>query len=409
MKLQRGVLSLLTVLVLFVAIGAAVAWRLLPAEEGGAAATAPELPDIEGVQVVSAEQFMGSQPVEGVVVVRDVMWIRVIANGRAVPARESRVATRSSGVVQGVFVREDSRVRAGDLLVQLDTVQAAMSLARARNDLFRAEIQFEERMLLGGQIVSAAERDSRERILRAELLTTPQLAVTQAEMDMEFTRVRAPFAGRIADLRAVEGAFLGNGAEVLTLLSVEPTIRVEVNVLEHEIGYLAPGRRASLRFNALPNETFEGVVETVNPVVDPEASTGRVTLTLPNPGGRVLPGFYAWVSLDAQAFEDRVMIPRDAVVQRGDGNRDVVFVLKGADVSRWNEAGRPVEGRGMADWKYVAIGRRNDTHVEIVPSDDTSMLEPGDIVLVNGHHYLAHDTQVHLVENVVAAGGRPGR
>ena len=63
---------------------------------------------------------------------------------------------------------------------------------------------------------------------------------------------------------------------------------------------------------------------------------------------------------------------------------------------------------GLADWKYVAIGRRNETHVEIIPSDDTSMLEPGEIVLVNGHHYLAHDTPVRLVESVAAAGGGRG-
>jgi RND family efflux transporter MFP subunit len=399
MKLQRGILSLLTVLVLFLAVGAAVAWRLLSAEtDPSATASGSDLPDIEGVQVGSAEQFMGAQPVEGVEVVRDTLWVRVIASGEAQASRRSPIATRAAGVVQRVFVRENAVVREGDLLVQLDTVEAQMRLTRAENQLFRARIQFEERMLFGGDVLDPAERESRERILTAELLTVPELDVAEAQMAMEFTRVRAPFAGRIADLQAVEGAYMGNGGEVLTLMQLDP-MRVEVNVLEGEIGYLAPGRRAQVRFNALPGETFEATVESVNPLVDRESRAGRVTLTLPNPQGRILPGFYAWVSLDAEAFADRVLVPREAVVQRGDQNRDVVFTLKNGND----------QGMGLADWKYVAIGRRNDTHVEIIPSDDTSMLEPGEIVLTNGHHYLAHDTAVQLVENVVAAGGRPGR
>jgi membrane fusion protein (multidrug efflux system) len=275
-----------------------------------------------------------------------------------------------------------------------------MRLIEAEANLTRAQASYQERMLAGAGIpLSPADQANRERIVRAETnLTGAELGVERARMELEFTRVRAPFGGRVADLKAVEGAFVGNGSEALTLLQLDP-IRVEVNVLEGEIGYLSTGRRAQVRFNAIPGETFTATVEAVNPLVDSSTRAGRVTLTLPNSRGRILPGFYAWVSLDAEAFPDRILVPREAVVQRGDRNRDVVFTLKNADE----------QGMGLADWKYVAIGRRNDTHVEIIPSDDTSMLEPGEIVLVNGHHYLAHDTPVRLVESVAAAGGRPGR
>jgi RND family efflux transporter MFP subunit len=385
MKLQRGILSLLTVVVLFLGVGVAVAWRLLSQEDATAAP-------------VSADQWMGAQAVEGVPVVRDTLWLRVVAAGQAEASRRSTVATRTSGVVQRVLVREGAQVRAGDLLVQLDTVVVSMNLTRARNDLFRAQILLEERMLLGGEILNATERANRERILRAELLAGPELSVAEREMELEFTRVRAPFAGRVANLKAVEGAFIGNGGEVLTLLQLDP-IKVDVSVLESDISYLAVGRRASVRFNALGGETLTGVVESVNPLVDPTTRAGRVTLTLPNPQGRILPGNYAWVSLDAEAFPDRILVPREAVVTRGDTHREVVFMLKNPDD----------QGRGMAEWRYVATGRRNDTMVEIVPSEESPMLQPGEIVLVDGHHYLAHDVAVRLVDNVATAGGRPGR
>src|SRR5262245_40922070 len=112
MKLQRGILSVLTVLLLFLAIGTTVVWRLLSQEDASAEPATPDLPNIEGVEVVSADQFMGAQPVEGVPVVRDTLWVRVVAAGQAEASRRSAVATRAAGVVQRVFVRENDVVQA---------------------------------------------------------------------------------------------------------------------------------------------------------------------------------------------------------------------------------------------------------------------------------------------------------
>jgi hypothetical protein len=64
-------------------------------------------------------------------------------------------------------------------------------------------------------------------------------------------------------------------------------------------------------------------------------------------------------------------------------------------------------GEGLAKWRYVTTGRENEQFVEIVPSEE-GMVDPGEVVLVDGHHYLAHDTRVRLVENVSTEGGRPG-
>ena len=65
---------------------------------------------------------------------------------------------------------------------------------------------------------------------------------------------------------------------------------------------------------------------------------------------------------------------------------------------------------GVAKWRYVNPGRANDTHQEILPiGPEPDMVQPGEIVLVDGHHFLAHDTPVRIVEDVEAAGGRPTR
>src|SRR5688572_17444771 len=143
MKLQRGTLSLLSVLLLFGVVAGAVAWRLLSQDDATAGPTNPERPNVEGVAVVSADQWMGAQPVEGVPVERDTLWLKVAAAGQAAASRQSTVAARSAGVVMRVFVRENSQVGPNTVLVQLDTVIAAMNLTRARNELSQANIEFE--------------------------------------------------------------------------------------------------------------------------------------------------------------------------------------------------------------------------------------------------------------------------
>src|SRR6185503_11199876 len=102
-------------------------------------------------------------------------------------------------------------------------------------------------------------------------------------------------------------------------------IKVEVQVLESEVGYLAPGRRARVSFAAFP-EPFTGTVQTINPVVDGGTRTARVTVIVPNPGGRILPGMYARVALEAQRFDGRVLVPRSAVLERD--RRSMLFVFE---------------------------------------------------------------------------------
>ncbi len=399
MKHSRTALSLLTVVFIFVAVGVGIAYKLLAGgdEEGGTATS--NLPDTEGVTVESAAAFGAAQaqPVSGVEVVRDTLWVTVVASGEAEGYRRSNVSSRASGVVQEIAVRENQLVRAGQVLVQLDTTEAAMSLAQARAALVGAEVEFQERMLYAGEILDPEVRAERERILRATTgLDREELNVRRAEMELEWTRIRAPFTGRVADLTAVEGSFLGAGTEALTLVQIDP-IKVEVNVLEAEVAYLREGRRVTLNFAAFPGEQLQGRIETVNPIVDPTTRTARVTVVLPNASGRIIPGMYSRVSIEAQSYPDRILIPREAVVERN--RRDVVFMLRNAEA----------DGSGIAEWRYVTTGFRNDRFIEIIPHEETSMLEPGEIVLVDGHHYLAHDTRVTLVENVTAAGGRPGR
>jgi membrane fusion protein (multidrug efflux system) len=405
MRFSRRALSVLTVAIVLTLLTGGVYWRLRPAAGGGAQAQTPagaKAPSGDAAAQVSSVVSSAfstdvPQPVSGARVVRDTLWISVAAAGRAEAVSRATVQAQVAGVVEAVPVRENAAVKTGELLLRVDSTEYALALARAESDLRRARADYQQTVLFDDRITDARIKAQRDSIARSRSgLDAAEVAVKTARLQLDRSHVTSPFPGRIADVKVVAGQDVSAGAELMTVVNLDP-IKVEANVLEAEMGLLSEGRRATVRFAAFPGETFAGRIETVNPVVDPEKRTGRVTVVLDNPGGRIKPGMYAEVSLAATSFADRLLVPRAAILERGDGRRRTMLFV-------YQEEG----GVGRAKWRYVTTGRENDSLVEIVPSEEGTV-EPGEIVLVDGHHYLAHDTPVRLVDDVEKAGGRPGR
>jgi membrane fusion protein, multidrug efflux system len=183
------------------------------------------------------------------------------------------------------------------------------------------------------------------------------------------------------------------GDELMTIVDLDP-IRVEVQVLESEIAHLTPGRTANVSFAAFPGEPFTGRIQTINPIVESGTRTARVTVLVDNPGGRILPGMYARVSLEARRYADRLLVPRSAILERD--RRAMLFVYE------------PGSADGLAKWRYVTTGLQNGSMVEIVSQGvDTDSVKPGEVVLTEGHYTLIHDARVRLVDDAKKEGGRP--
>jgi RND family efflux transporter MFP subunit len=382
MALSRQALGILTFIIIVGGLGTGMYFRLRedPEAEGGDGSSedAAVLPES------ASQQFATDvpQPVVGAEVVRDTLWITVSAAGQAEASRRTTLLSQVTGFIKEIPVRENRGVAEGDLLLRVDTTEYAMSLARARADFVSSQARFQEMIFFDDEITDPAVRAERERLSRARSgLAQSEVALQEATLNFSRTSLEAPFPGRVADLRVVEGQFVSTGTELMTIVDLDP-IKVEVQVLEKEIGYLQEGRRATVSFAAFPGETFTGRLATINPVVDPEFRTARVTLLLSNPQGRIKPGMYARVSLEAQYYPDRILVPRSAILEKE--RRPMLFVYED----------------GRAKWRYVTRGLESDRFVEIVENEETSMVEPGEIVLVDNHFYISHDAQVQLVDAI---------
>jgi membrane fusion protein, multidrug efflux system len=333
-------------------------------------------------------------PVEGHPVVQDTLVLAVAAAGEAAARRRATLLAQVEGRVHRVVPREADAVAGGALIIEIDPEEYRLGVEEAGARLRQAEAQYRELTLLDDRIDDAAVRMERERAARARSgLDVAAAVLRRAELALERARALAPFPGHVADLRVVPGQWVQRGEELVTIVELDP-MRVEVRVLEGEVGFVRAGGSARVAFAALPGEFFDGRIETVNPVVERDSRAARVTVRVANPGGRILPGMYARVSLEARSFPDRLLVPRSAILERD--RRPMLFVYDG------DERG------GLAKWRYVTVGLGNEQQVEIVPSDETDTVWPGEVVLTGGHYTLIHDARVRLVDAVRGvAAGRP--
>jgi len=314
--------------------------------------------------------------------------LRTQASGHLAPWREARLHARTDGPVVERSVEEGDRVDEGDLVARLENREERIALKEARAKFLEARAEY--RAKYAGDDAALAARDSAdgssalalsERRATQEAvsgLTAAQQALERAELNLERTRVTAPFVGRVANLEIEEGQYVSGGAEVATLLW-DDRMKVEVNVLEGDLVRVQEGATAQVHVPALGDSEdstrIEGRVWAVNPQVERESGTGRVTVSIPNPERRLVSGLYAEVRLETRRLQDRLVVPEDAVLVRQ--GRDLVFVVED----------------GHAQWQYVELGARSGNYVEI-----TKGLAPGDTIAVDGHFALAHDAPVAVGE-----------
>ncbi|HYE41140.1 MAG TPA: efflux RND transporter periplasmic adaptor subunit, partial [Ramlibacter sp.] len=316
-----------------VALLAALALSVLP----GARVTASEQPAPEPAVPVSVAPVVQA-PVAA--------WDEF--SGRLEAVEEVEVRSRVSGAVLSVHFREGSLVRAGDLLVtidpapyaaQVERAQAQVAAAQARLMNRRGEQQRAER-LWQEDAISQRELDERKDGLHeAEAnLRAAQAALTSAKLDLGYTRVRAPIAGRIGKFEVTAGNLVaaGPGAPVLTtLVSVDPIYasfdaeeQVIVRALQDIPGVdgdrtqidRIPVRMGTVATDGTP---FEGRLQLIDNKVDTRSGTLRVRARFANPQGALIPGQFARIRLGRAKATEAVLVSERAVGT----DQDKKFVL----------------------------------------------------------------------------------
>ncbi|HET6681404.1 MAG TPA: efflux RND transporter periplasmic adaptor subunit [Gemmatimonadaceae bacterium] len=278
---------------------------------------------------------------ENIVVVQN----ESIATGPAISGelraeREATLRAELAGAVRATFVDAGSRVGAGTVLAQIDDVAAqdnflsarsAVTAAQSAADLAKREHERQQRLFDAGAI---AERDL-EVARRADIAAASQLADAKARMtlartQLDHTKVRAPFAGVIAQRMVSAGDYMQTGGEMFRI--VDPrSMRFEASVPATDLSEVQVGATVTFSVNGYPGRSFQGKVSRINPAADPTTGQVRIVVSIPNEKSALVGGLFAEGRV-ATERRDGISAPVAAVDLRG--IRPFVMRLKAGKVEK---------------------------------------------------------------------------
>lgn len=290
--------------------------------------------------------------------------------GHLLPRERVEMRSELDGVVERVQFDDGEPVQAGQLLANISTAQLRVRRDQARADLALASSTYErERSLHANKLLTDAQvEQSRTRRELAEY------TLRLAEIELEKSSVNAPIAGTVKTRAVSRGEFVNKGQLIAEILDIG-TVRALFNVPEREMRYLRPGRRVEVTLEALPGETFAGVVRLVGLEADLKTRTFPVEVEVDNAQARLRPGMLARVNVALERYEKQLLVPRYAILERENGR--IVYVAQD----------------GKAQERRIEIGASADGQVQVLKG-----LLPGELLIVVGQQKLTPGEPVQTLD-----------
>ena len=305
--------------------------------------------------------------------------VRLTYTADLIPNQLVNIFSRVDGYIAKIYVDKGDLVKANQLLVEIDHTDYIHAVNQAKANLLSAKAKVVQQdagvrnatltldrmqALIKDQFVSQQDLDTAlvnrdaavalQDSLRAQVQQMT-VALAQAETNLAYSYIRAPFAGYIAERNLDPGAYVsGTTASTSTvsrgILSVHDveTVRTLIEVVEKDVPLVQVGQRADVRAEAYPNEVFGGRVTRIVQALNRATRTMTVEVDLPNKDHRLKGGMFARVEVLVGKHPQAIQIPLDAVSRLEESQ--YVYVVKD----------------GKAHQVPVELGARAENRVEVV-------------------------------------------
>ena len=285
--------------------------------------------------------------------------------GTVVAINGVTISTDLAGIVDKIAFTSGTSVKAGDLLVHLNTDQEQAQLGQAQAQLDLSVLTLNrDKDLLAKRTIAQSDYDNAEATHRQNQATVDQYKALIARKTL-----RAPFDGVVGIRQVNLGQYLNTGDAVVTLQSFDP-IYVNFTLPQQDLSKLAVGQQIDLRLDAYGDRVFSGKINAVNALVDQATRNIQVQATLQNGDLKLRPGMFAKVSVVLPQSETVIALPVSSVHYAPYGN-SIFIVTDGKD-----ETGKPIK---TVKEQFVKLGSARGDIIAI-----TSGVKPGDEVVTSG-------------------------
>jgi RND family efflux transporter MFP subunit len=299
---------------------------------------------------------------------------------------DAPIFAQTSGYLKKWYFDIGAKVKAGDVLAEIDTPEVDQELAQAQAQLKVAEAALNlaevtyrrsqdlfQRNVIAGEDFDTAADTYREN---QAMVMADQANINQLEALEGFKVVTAPFNGIVTARNTDLGDYIaaGSGTQLFRMQQISP-LRVYVNVPQDYADLVKIGTEGDLTLEEFPGRKFVGHVTNTAKAIDPISRTLLTELKVPNETGELLPGAYALIKLQANDNTRILTIPSNALL----------FRLEGPAVG-------VVEANGQVEIRKVATNLNLGDKLEI-----SQGLSETDQVIVNPSDSLASGMNVKIL------------
>lgn len=325
-------------------------------------------PEVESAEVIP-EVFVAvadSLPVEVTLPVR----------GQIEPIQEFPIKTRIAGFVTFSAIGEGRFLRKGETILKLDDREWKLALENAHLVHAEKKQDFEVEMRLRTE--AGITNLNAESVALRKGLRKAEVDVRQAELNIEYATITAPFDGHITTSGLLPQGRYVNGGEELGFLVDDSRVRVVFNLLEQELPRVQTGMAVEIRDEQ--GTADRGKITQINPQVDPQTRTIRVIAQFNNADRRWIKGMLVSGRIILNRIDEGIRMPRSALLER-DG-RTLFFKIS----------------KGKAEWIYATPIVSTEKWVRVAVPE----LSTGDTVAVGRHFSISHLQKVKPRFNILS-------
>ena len=252
----------------------------------------------------------------------------VAANGTLNPVVLVTVGSQVSGIVRKLYADFNDKVKAGQILAELDPSLIRAQLAQSEANLVSAKASLElakanekrNRDLYAQEYIARQDLDTSVQALEAAKAQVAQAEaqVTRDRTNLGYTVIRSPVSGVVVSRDVDMGQTVAASFQTPQLFKIAQDLskmQIDSSYAEADVGNIRIGQPVEFRVDAFPNRTFRGVVRQVrlNPTTLQNVVTYDVVVSVNNPDKVLMPGMTAYVNITVAHRDDALLVPNAAL------------------------------------------------------------------------------------------------
>ncbi len=308
----------------------------------------------------------------------------LVLNGVVEPERKVEIFSRLPAYVKRIVKEEGAFVKEGAILALLDDTEIKISYDKAEIELEQAKLSLEEakqnfqrnKELIEKDLISEQEYQAQEAVFKQRQLDYQNRSedFKNLQLQLNWTRIRSLSEGYITERLIEVGDRVNANEQVYTIEDFKPLL-IRVYVPTSDATRLKTKMLAEVTTEVLKGTIFEGDVKLINPRIDVQSGTVKVTVEVFDESLQLKPGMFVEVRIITGAKENLLVIPRKAILYKQ--NRTYVFVMN----------------KGQVSQREVVLGLIEEDRVEV-----TSGLKEGEVIVVVGVEGIKDGQRVNVVQ-----------